>query len=89
VEPRYQRHKCLTGRLQTENAIKAQIWSAVCVYVLVAIVKKRLAIKASLNEMQQILNLTLFEKTELFSLFQSVASQSSAYDATNQLNLFD
>ena len=43
---------------ETENAVKTQIWSAVCVYVLVAIVKKRLAIKASLYEMLQILSLT-------------------------------
>jgi len=45
----------------SENAVKTQIWSAVCVYILVAIVKKRLAIKASLYEMLQILSLTLFE----------------------------
>lgn len=50
-----------------------------CVYVLVAIVKKRLGIEASLYEMLQILSLTLFEKTELFSLFQSPVSQSPAY----------
>ena len=47
---------------ETENAVKTQIWSAICVYVLVAIVKKRLGIKASLYEMLQILSLTLFEK---------------------------
>ena len=40
----------------SENAVKAQIWSAVCVYVLVAIVKKRLSVKASLYEMLQILS---------------------------------
>jgi len=74
---------------ETENAVKAQIWSAVCVYVLVAIVKKRLTIKASLYEMLQILSLTLFEKTGLFSLFQSTTSQSPAHGAANQLNLFD
>ena len=48
---------------ETENAVKTQIWSAVCVYLLVAIVKKRLNIEASFYEMLQILSLSLFEKT--------------------------
>ena len=56
----------------SENAVKAQIWSAVCVHVLVAIVKKRLAVKASLYEMLQILSLTLFEKTQLLRLFSGI-----------------
>jgi hypothetical protein len=56
----------------SENAVKTQIWSAVCVYVLVAIVKKRLAITASLYEILQILSLMLFEKTELLGLFLDV-----------------
>jgi Domain of unknown function (DUF4372)/Transposase DDE domain len=73
----------------SENAVKAQIWSAVCVYVLVAIVKKRLAIKASLYEMLQILSLTLFEKTKLLQLFTGISPQISHQEATNQLNLFD
>jgi hypothetical protein len=74
---------------ETENAVKTQIWSAVCVYVLVAIVKKRLGIEASLYEMLQILSLTLFEKTELFSLFQGATSPKPANGASNQSNLFD
>jgi IS4 transposase len=53
----------------SENAVKAQIWSAVCVYVLIAIVKERLSVKASLYEMLQILSLTLFEKTDILQLF--------------------
>ena len=52
----------------SENAVKAQIWFAVCVYALVAIVKKRLAIKASLDQMLQIFSLTLFEKSPLSQL---------------------
>jgi IS4 transposase len=60
---------------ETENAAKTQIWSAVCVYVLVAIVKKRLAIKASLYEMLQILSLTLFEKNQLLSLFAEISTR--------------
>ena len=74
---------------ETENAVKTQIWSAVCVYVLVAIVKKRLAIKASLYEMLQILSLTLFEKTQLLSLFTDIPSENLNPFADNQLNLFD
>jgi hypothetical protein len=74
---------------ETENAVKTQIWSAVCVYVLVAIVKKRLALKASLYEMLQILSLTLFEKTQLLGLFADIACENHAPATLNQLNLFD
>lgn len=73
----------------SENAVKAQIWSAVCVYVLVAIVKKRLGLKASLYEILQILSLTLFEKTELFCLFRDIPEQKPTQETANQLNLFD
>ena len=51
---------------ETENAVKTQIWSAVCVYVLVAVVKKRLAIKASLYEMLQILRVSPSSKKPSF-----------------------
>ena len=73
----------------SENAVKAQIWSAVCVYVLVAIVKKRLGIKASLYEMLQILSLTLFEKIKLLQLFSDIPQQMLPSEPLNQLNLFD
>ncbi len=73
----------------SENAVKAQIWSAVCVYVLVAIIKKRLGLKASLYEMLQILSLTLFEKNQLLQLFTGIPPQISHQEAANQLNLFD
>ena len=72
----------------TENAVKVQVWSAVCVYLLVAIVKRRLGIKASLYEMLQILSLTLFEKTQLLQLFSDIPLQTSEPDPGNQLNLF-
>ena len=74
---------------ESENAVKAQIWSAICVYVLIAIVKKRLRIKASLYEILQILSLTLFEKTELLYLFQNAPLQNLPQEPSNQLNLFD
>ncbi len=73
----------------SENAVKAQIWSAICVYVLVAIVKKRLGIKASLYEVLQILSLKLFEKSLLLQLFTYAPLQISPSGAHNQLNLFD
>ena len=73
----------------SENAVKTQIWSAICVYVLVAIVKKRLAIPATLYEMLQILSLTLFEKTQVLSLFQDWPTQNPEPAPSNQLNLFD
>ena len=73
----------------SENAVKSQIWSAICVYVLVAIVKKRLRIQASLYEILQILSLTLFEKTELFRLFHDLSLLNPIPQPSNQLNLFD
>jgi hypothetical protein len=72
----------------SENAVKSQIWIAVSVYVLVAIVKKRLSLPASLYEMLQILSLTLFEKTPINSLFDAAHTQKSPEVDPNQLNLF-
>ena len=73
----------------SENAVKSQIWIAVSVYVLVAIVKKRLTLAASLYEMLQILSLALFEKTPMNSLFDADSNQKSPEADPNQLNLFD
>ena len=72
----------------TENAVKTQIWIAITVYVLVAIVKKRLNIEASLYTMLQILSLTLFEKTPLDQLLKNTESQVDISQIHNQLNLF-
>jgi len=73
----------------SENAVKTQIWIAVSVYVLVAIVKKRLNLSASLYEMLQILSLTMFERIPLDQLLsQIVAEEIQPVDA-NQMNLFD
>jgi transposase len=71
------------------NAVKTQIWIAVSVYVLVAIVKKRLNISASLYEMLQILSLTMFEKTSLITLLETVGAAQNDDDFSNQLNLFN
>ena len=57
----------------SENAVKTQIWIAVAVYVLVAIIKKRLRLDASLYTILQTLSLTLFEKTPLYPLLTQEA----------------
>jgi Domain of unknown function (DUF4372)/Transposase DDE domain len=72
----------------SENAVKTQIWIAVSVYVLVAIVRKRLALEASLYQILQILSVTLFEKTSILQALQSIHSPSDLPDSSNQLNLF-
>jgi hypothetical protein len=69
--------------------VKTQVWIAISVYVLVAIVKKELRVKRSLYEILQVLSLTLFEKTPLF---QALAIQNSPFPnppSSNQLPLFD
>jgi hypothetical protein len=72
----------------SENAVKTQIWIAVSVYVLVAIVRKRLALEASLYQILQILSVTLFEKPPILQALQSIHSPSDLPDSSNQLNLF-
>jgi hypothetical protein len=73
----------------SENAVKTQVWIAISVYVLVAIVKKRLNISASLYEMLQILSLTMFEQMPLDQLLSKRLSDENDSDLMNQLNLFD
>ncbi|MCR6732707.1 MAG: IS4 family transposase [Afipia sp.] len=73
----------------SENAVKSQIWIAVSVYVLVAIVKKRLNLSASLYEMLQILSLTMFERMPLNQLLAKMNADRGIEVSVNQLNLFD
>jgi hypothetical protein len=73
----------------SENAVKTQIWVAVSVYVLVAIVRKRLTLEASLYQILQILSVTLFEKTPILQALQAPDSQVEPFDPGNQLILFD
>jgi hypothetical protein len=68
--------------------VKTQIWIAVSTYVLVAIVKKRLKIQASLYEMLQILSLTMFEQTPLDTLLSQTSGRHNDTHEPNQLNLF-
>jgi IS4 transposase len=73
----------------SENAVKTQIWIAVSVYVLVAIVRKRMSLDSSLYQILQILSLTLFEKTPILQALQASDSQEEFADPGNQLILFD
>jgi len=72
----------------SENAVKSQIWIAVSVYVLVAIIKKRLNLDASLYTLLQIFSLTLFEKMPIQQAFAGGDYQSEQSSNCNQLNLF-
>jgi len=69
--------------------VKTQIWVAVGIYVLVAIVRKRLGLDASLYQILQILSVTLFEKMPLLQVFQEGLCQENNDDNSNQLILFD
>jgi len=73
----------------TENAVKSQIWIAVSVYVLVAIIKKRLNLDASLYTLLQILSVTLFEKMPIQQALQGIGYSPDSTEQSNQLNLFD
>lgn len=72
----------------SENAVKTQIWIAISVYVLVAIVKKQLRVDLSLYTMLQILSVTLFEKTPLLQLLSQIDPKQTESDFPNQLKLF-
>jgi hypothetical protein len=73
----------------SENAVKTQVWIAVSVYVLVAIVRKRLSLDASLYETLQILSLTMFETTPLDQLLRLEPLGAISSIMLNQLNLFE
>lgn len=73
----------------SENAVKTQIWIAVSIYVLVAIVRKRLGLEMSLYQILQILSIALLEKMPVLSLLEAFDSRSDLPDHSNQLILFD
>ena len=72
----------------SENAVKTQIWIAVSVYVLIAIIKKRLDLEPSLYTILQVLSVTVFEKTPLFQVFSENETTNCDPTNPNQLNLF-
>jgi Transposase DDE domain/Domain of unknown function (DUF4372) len=73
----------------TDNAVKTQVWIAVCVYVLVAILRKALGVELSLSQMLQILSVNVFEQAPLAELFAKTASQTEPGDTRNQLMLWN
>jgi hypothetical protein len=77
------------ARHTSENAVKSQIWIAVSVYVLVAILKKRLNLSDLLYEILQILSITLFERTPLDKLLARIPLTPDLLENPNQLILFD
>ena len=73
----------------SENAVKTQVWIAVSVYVLIAIIKKRLGIDASLYTILQVLSVTVFEKPPLLHVLSEAEHTEESHTSYNQLNLFD
>jgi hypothetical protein len=71
------------------NAVKTQIWTAISIYVLVAIIKKRLGLDRSLYSILQILSVSLFEKTPILQALSSADYETEEGDSRNQLMLFD
>ena len=73
----------------SENAVKTQIWIAVSVYVLVAIIRKRLGLDASLYQILQVLSVTPFDKMPILQALQEANSQNGLHHPAKQLNLWD
>lgn len=72
----------------SENAVRTQVWTAIAVYVLVAIVRKRLGLDIRLYNFLQVLSVTLFEKTPILQAFQHIHDHHHSTPASNQINLF-
>jgi len=70
------------------NAVKTQVWIAISVYVLVAIVKKQLGVERPLSEILQIISISLFEKVDMCQALTTIEPQSERVDNHNQLSLF-
>jgi len=83
----YLRIKAFYGT--SENAVKTQIWIAISVYVLVAIIKKQLRIDRSMGEILQILSISIFEKHPMYQALTTFETQNQIIDYPNQLKLFD
>jgi len=73
----------------SRNAVFCQIWIAICIYLLVAIVKKKLKVDYKLYSLLQIFSLSLFEKTPINELFTNLNYKTTGLDNPNQLNLFE
>ena len=73
----------------SRNAVYCQIWIAICMYLLVAILKKRLKLEHSLYTLLQVFSLTLFEKVTINELFTNSIYKPNGSDNTNQLSIWD
>jgi hypothetical protein len=73
----------------SDNAVKTQIWIAIAVYVLIAIIKKELRLPQSLYTILQVVSVTLFEKVPILQAFSEVPTQDTSDASCNQLTLFD
>lgn len=69
----------------TDNAVKTQVWIAICIYVLVAILRKELGLELSLSQMLQVFSVNVFEQMPLAELVAKTASQNEPLDSRNQL----
>ena len=97
--PKYEFNKCIqhyhgNRKVKTfygtsQNAVKTQIWISIAVYVLVAIIKKKLNLKQSLSEILQILSISLFERTLILQVFTNCYLQQETDDSYLQLDLFN
>ena len=74
---------------ESPNAVKTQVWIAVCVYVLVAIIRKELGLSESLHKILQVLSVNAFEKVPMDQLLMNNLDQSQSGDSPNQLMLFE
>lgn len=73
----------------SDNAVKTQVWIAVCVYVLVAIIRKELGLEVSLSQMLQIVSVSVFEQVPLAELFAKLAPQGEVLNSCNQFMLWN
>jgi len=80
---------CTFSRITSPNAVKTQIWIAVSIYLLVAILKKRLHLPGSLHTILQILEVNIFEKRPIIQIVKNAYKQESEPVLCNQLNLFN
>lgn len=71
------------------NAVKTQIWSAICTYVLVAIIKKRLQLTASMHSILQVLSLSLFDRILINDLMLQAIDFSDEFESPEQISLFE
>ena len=73
----------------SQNAVKTQIWIAITIYVLIAIIKKELGLSVSIYQILQVVSVTIFERVPILQALQPRDSQDDSLNSANQLILFD